>query len=104
MPAYVIAEVEVTDPVAFGEYVKVIPATVAAHGGTYVARGSAVEVLEGDWAPKRLVILKFDSIAQAKAWYESPEYRPLLEIRKRTAKSKILIVEGLQTVLQEPRR
>ncbi len=95
MPAYVIANVEVTDAVAFGEYLKAAPATVAAHGGTYVARRGAVEVLEGDWAPTRLTILKFDGVGQAKAWYESPDYRPLREIRKKATKSKILIVEGL---------
>ena len=95
MSAYVIANVEVTDPVAFGEYLKAAPATVSAHGGTYVARRGAVEVLEGDWVPTRLTILKFDGIAQAKAWYESPEYRPLREIRNKAARSKILIVEGM---------
>ena len=95
MPAYVIANVEITDPVAFAEYLKGGPGTVAAYGGSYVARRGAVEVLEGDWAPTRLTVLKFDGVAQAKAWYESPEYRPLREIRQKSAKSKILIVEGL---------
>lgn len=94
MSAYVIANVEINDPVAFGEYLKAGPATVAAYGGTYVARGSAVRVLEGEWAPTRLTILKFDNIARATAWYESPEYRPLREIRKKAATSRILIVEG----------
>lgn len=95
MPAYVIADVEVTDPVGFEEYKKAVPALIAAHGGTYVARGGAVEALEGNWVPTRLTILKFDSVAQAKAWYESPEYRPLRDLRKKTTKSKLLIVEGL---------
>ncbi len=95
MPAYVIANVEITDPVAFAEYLKGGPGTLTAYGGTYVARRGAVEVLEGDWVPTRLTILKFDSVARAKAWYESPEYRPLREIRHKSAKSKILIVEGL---------
>lgn len=95
MSAYVIANVEVTDSVAFGEYLKAAPATVAAHGGTLVARGGAVDAREGDWAPTRLTIIKFDGVAQAKAWYESPDYRPLREIRRKAAKSNILIVEGL---------
>ena len=68
---------------------------IAAYGGTYVARGGAVEALEGDWVPTRLTIIKFDSVAQANAWYESPEYRPLRDLRKTTTKSKLLIVEGL---------
>jgi uncharacterized protein (DUF1330 family) len=95
MPAYVIADVEVTDPVGFEEYRKAVSPLIAAHGGAYVARGGAVEALEGDWEPTRLTILKFDSVAQAKAWYESPEYRPLQDLRKKTTKSKLLVVEGL---------
>ncbi len=95
MPAYVVADVEVTDPVAFGEYLKAGPAIIAAHGGSYVARGGAVEVLEGNWAPTRMTIIKFDSVAQARAWIESPEYRPLRAIRHKAAKSKIVIVEGV---------
>lgn len=95
MPAYVIADVEVTDPVGFEEYRKGVSAVIAAHGGTYVARGGAVQALEGDWLPARLTIIKFDSVAQVKAWYESPEYRPLRDLRRKTTKSKLLIVEGL---------
>jgi uncharacterized protein (DUF1330 family) len=95
MPVYVISDVEVTDPVGFEEYKKAAPALLAAHGGTYVARGGAVEALEGDWVPARLTILKFDSVVQAKAWHESPEYRPLRELRKKTTKSRLLLVEGL---------
>lgn len=94
MPAYVIADVEVTDPVRFEEYRRGVSAAIAAHGGTYVARGGAVEALEGD-APTRLTIIRFDSVAQAKAWYNSPEYRPLKDLRKKTTNSKLLIVEGL---------
>lgn len=95
MPAYVIANVEVADPAGFAPYLKAAPALIAAHGGTYIARGGAIQVLEGDWAPTRLTILKFDSVAQARAWHESPEYRPLRELRNRLSKSKLVIVEGL---------
>ena len=95
MPAYVIADVEVTDPVAFADYVKGGPAIVAAHGGTYVVRGGAVHVAEGDWQPTRLTVIRFDSVAQARAWIESPEYRPLRDIRQKAARSKIVIVEGM---------
>jgi len=95
MPAYVVADVEVTDPAAFAEYVERGPAVVAAHGGTYLARGGAVASLEGDWAPRRLTIIRFDSVAQARAWIESAEYRPLRHIRQKAARSKILVVEGI---------
>ena len=94
MAAYVIANVEVTDPAAYEEYRANVPGTITAYGGRYLARAGATEVLEGDWTPHRLVILEFPSLAQLKAWYKSPEYRPLLEIRKRTARSRVIVVEG----------
>lgn len=95
MAAYVVANVEVIDPAAYEEYRAKVPATIAAYGGRYQARSAAAEVLEGEWSPKRFVILEFPSLAQLKAWYNSPEYRPLLEIRKRTALSNVIIVEGV---------
>jgi uncharacterized protein (DUF1330 family) len=95
MPAYVIAELEVTDPAGFEEYRKGVPATIAAYGGRYLARGGALESLEGDWAPKRMVVLEFPSMAQAKAWYTSAEYRDLLAMRKRTTRSNVVLLEGL---------
>ena len=95
MPAYFVANVEVTDPVGFQEYAKGAPTTVAAYGGKYIARGGAIEVLEGDWAPKRLTIIQFDSTAQAKAWFNSPEYLPFKEIRKKTTIAKLLVTEGV---------
>ena len=70
MAAYVIANVEVTDPAAYEEYRAKVPGTIAAYGGRYLARAGATEVLEGDWTPHRLVILEFPSLAQLKAWYK----------------------------------
>ena len=95
MAAYLIANVEVTDPAAYEEYKKQAPATIAAYGGRYLARGGAIEVLEGDWTPSRVVILEFPSMAQLKKWYDSPEYRPLCQIRGRTTRSSAVVVEGL---------
>ncbi len=95
MPAYFVAEVEVLDPVAFQEYAKGAPATVAQFGGTYIARGGAIEILEGSWAPKRLTIIRFENVAAVKAWFDSPEYRPFKEIRKKTTKANLLVTEGL---------
>jgi uncharacterized protein (DUF1330 family) len=95
MVAYVVAELEVTDPGGFEEYRKVVPATIAAYGGRYLVRGGALESLEGGWAPKRMVILEFQSMIQAKAWYTSAEYRDLLAMRQRTTKSKVVLVEGV---------
>jgi len=95
MAAYLIANVEVTDPAGYEEYKKQAPATIAAHGGRYLTRGGAKEVLEGDWAPNRVVILEFPSMAALRTWYDSPEYRPLCQIRQRTTKSSVVAVEGL---------
>ena len=96
MPAYLIGNIEITDPAAYEEYRKGVGATVSAYGGRSLVRpGGSVEVLEGDWAPKRLVILEFPSAAQLKAWYNSPEYKPLLEIRLRSANSSLVVVEGI---------
>lgn len=95
MAAYLVTEIEITDPAGYEEYRKGVGATLAAYGGRNLVRpGGKMEVLEGEWVPKRLVILEFPSIAQLKAWYDSPEYRPLLEIRLRTAKSKMIMIEG----------
>jgi len=95
MAAYVIAEVEVTDPSAYEEYRKLVPATIEKYGGKYLARGGATETKEGGWAPARLVILEFPSMAQARRWYDSPEYTPARAIRQRASKSKLIFAEGL---------
>jgi uncharacterized protein (DUF1330 family) len=95
MPAYAVVNVEITDPTGFEEYRKAVPATIAAFGGRFLARGGAMEVLEGKWIPKRLVILEFPSVPTLKAWYDSPEYQRLLELRNRTAISDFVILEGV---------
>jgi uncharacterized protein (DUF1330 family) len=95
MPAYLIAEVEVTDPAGFEEYRNGVPAAIAAYGGRYLARGGALEPLEGGWTPKRMVVLEFPSMAQAKAWYASAEYHDLMALRQRTTRSKVVLLEGL---------
>ena len=94
MPGYVIADVEVTDPAAYEEDRKLVPATVAKYGGRYLVRGGPHEVREGSWAPKRVVVLEFPSVAEARRWYDSEEYRPARAIRHRAARSSVLIVEG----------
>jgi len=92
--AYVVAEVEVTNPAVYEDYRKLVPATIAEYGGKYLVRGGTVEVKEGGWTPKRLVVLEFASMDQAQKWYHSPEYAPALAIRLKAARSKVLLVEG----------
>ena len=95
MPAYVIADVDVHDSAGYEAYRQQVPAIIAQYGGRYIARGGATEVLEGSWSPKRCVILEFPSTAQLKAWWDSPEYRPLRAIRERTARSNVVATQGL---------
>lgn len=94
MPAYLIVDIEVTDPAAFEEYRKQVPGTVQKYGGRFIVRGGAMEVLEGDWRPKRVVVIEFPSMEQAKRWYDSEEYRAPKALRLRTSRGKIVLVEG----------
>jgi uncharacterized protein (DUF1330 family) len=95
MPAYVIVDIEVTDPAVYEEYKRLAPAGVAAYGGRYLARGGRTETLEGDWRPNRLVILEFESVERAQAWLDSPEYAPARRLRHRAARSKMIVIEGV---------
>ena len=94
MPAYLIADITVTDPTAYDEYRKLVPASIAKYGGEFVVRGGEHEVLEGDWRPNRLVVIRFPSLDQARAWHSSAEYAPALAIRQRSAATNSVIVEG----------
>ena len=95
MASYVIVDIEVTDPTGFDEYRQRVPATLAAHEGHFLVRGGALEVVEGSWRPRRLVVLEFPSLAQARRWYDSEEYREPKAMRLRTSKANIVFVEGV---------
>ena len=95
MAGYVIVEIEVTDPVGYEEYKKLAGATVEKYGGKYIVRGGAAETLEGDWQPKRIVILQFENVERAKEWLNCPEYHEPRKMRHRTAKTRMIAVEGL---------
>ena len=94
MAAYVIGEIEVTDPAAYEEYRRQVMAVVTKYGGKFIVRGGKVETLEGGWAPKRFVALEFPSMEQAQKWYRSPEYAPLIALRKKASRGKLILVEG----------
>ena len=94
MSAYVIAEVDVVDPVAYGEYRKQVLAVVTKYNGKFIVRGGKVDPKEGGWTPKRIVVLEFPSLAQAQKWYDSPEYAPLIKLRQKASKGKLILVEG----------
>lgn len=95
MPAYIIVEIDVHDPAGYEEYKKLAGATVAKYGGKYVVRGGRTEVLEGDWKPKRIVVLQFESAARAKEWLNCGEYREPRKMRHRTATTNMILVEGM---------
>ena len=95
MPAYLISQIEIHDPAGYEEYRKLVPPSLAKYGGRFIARGGRIDVLEGDWSPKRVVICEFESIERARQWYHSPEYKPAMDIRQKTASAQIIVVDGL---------
>jgi uncharacterized protein (DUF1330 family) len=95
MPAYIHASVEVTDPALYETYRAQVPAVIAAYGGRYLVRGGAVTALEGATPAQRQVILEFPDMARLRAFYDSPEYRPLLAIRLKAARSNLVAIEGV---------
>ena len=94
MPAYLIVETEILDPVQYGLYKAAAQVSVAAHGGRYVVRGGDVVVLEGDWNPERMVVLEFADLAAVKEFYESPDYRQAIALREGAARFRMIAVEG----------
>jgi uncharacterized protein (DUF1330 family) len=95
MSAYVIVDIEVTEPVRYESYKAMAPASIGRYGGRYIARGGRTEILEGDWSPRRVVILEFDSVDRARQWLESPEYRDARRLRHETARTNMIVVEGV---------
>ena len=94
MAAYIIVEVSITDPKEYGEYKKLTPATIAAYDGKFVIRGGQTESLEGDWQPGRIVLIEFPTVDRAKEWWGSDVYSKAKAIRQRSAKTKMIVVEG----------
>ena len=95
MPAYVIADVgEIHDAEAYARYRELSTASVALHGGRWVVRGGAHEVLEGDWEPGRLVVIEFDDVDAARAWWDSEDYREAAEVRRGASVGSLVLVEG----------
>ncbi len=94
MKAYVLVNITIRDPERYKDYIQAATPTVAAHGGKYIARGGRAERLEGSVPTNRIAVLEFPSYANAKAWYDSPEYRAALAIRKTCASGELILVEG----------
>ena len=94
MKAYIIVDIEITDPAGYEEYKKLTPETLALYDGKFVVRGGVSETLEGEWEPGRIVVLEFPSVERAKQWWSSIEYEPAKQIRHNTAITKMIVVEG----------
>ena len=93
--AYIIANVTVTNPEQYVEYKKLSTIAAKTYGAEFCVRGGAVEVLEGDWTPDRVVILKFTSLEKAKAYYQSVEYTAAIKAREGASVMRMVVVEGL---------
>ena len=95
MPAYVVTEIEVIDAERYEAYKQMVAPSIAAYGGKFLVRGGATETLEGTWSPQRFVIVEFPSRAQAKAWWGSPQYAEAKALRQATARTQMIVAEGL---------
>jgi uncharacterized protein (DUF1330 family) len=95
MSAYFIVDIDTHDAAGLEEYRNQVPATLTKYGGRFIVRGGKFERLEGTWQPKRLVLLEFPSVEQAKRWYDSEEYRPLKAMRLKASSSNLILVDGV---------
>jgi uncharacterized protein (DUF1330 family) len=95
MPAYFVAEIEITNQAGFEPYRAAVPATIAQYDGRYLTRGSNVELIEGGPEPKRVVILEFPDVAGVRRWYNSPEYQKILPVRLANSTGHAFILEGV---------
>lgn len=96
MAAYIIVNIEITDPGRYKEYIKVAPASIAKFGGKYLVRGGLAEKLEGAWEPRRVVILEFDTFENAKAWWSCEAYSAPKKLRQSAAITNMILVKGIQ--------
>jgi uncharacterized protein (DUF1330 family) len=95
MPAYVIAEVEITNPEGYKEYGAMVPATITQYGGRFLARGGKSQALEGDWPERRRVIIEFPSVEAARKWWDSPEYAKPKALRRANSNGRLILIEGV---------
>jgi len=95
MSAYLIVDIDIFDSVGFAEYRKAVVPLIEKYGGKYIAVRDQVETLEGNWSPKRIVMIQFPSMARAREWFDCEEYREPCKIRNRTARSNMILVEGV---------
>jgi uncharacterized protein (DUF1330 family) len=96
MPAYLVIDLDIHDVAVFDEYARAVSGILEHHGGRYLVRRRAVDVLEGDWHPKQLTVIEFQGTAHARAFYESREFREIVGLRLRSARTNLVLVEEPQ--------
>jgi uncharacterized protein (DUF1330 family) len=95
MAAYVLAEIEITNPEGYKEYTILVPATIEKYGGHFIVRGGKAQVLEGEWPERRRVIIEFPSVDAARKWWDSTEYEKPKAMRRASSKGRLLLLEGV---------
>ncbi len=95
MAAYIVADIDITDPAAYEDYKPKAGAALQKYGAKILVRGGAVEPKEGGWAPKRLVVIEFPDMAALRRFYDSPEYAAVRPLRQRASRSRLVFVEGV---------
>jgi uncharacterized protein (DUF1330 family) len=95
MAAYILAEIEITNPAGYQEYSKQVPPTIAKYGGRFLVRGGAVEALEGEWPQRRRVMLEFPTAEAARQWWSSPDYEKPKALRQANSNGRLLLMEGV---------
>ncbi len=95
MSAYLITDVEVTDENLYAQFREQVSPVIESHGGRFVVRGGEIEINEGAWMPKRLAIMEFDSMEQARSFLASHEYKALADIRTRSSNINVVLVDGV---------
>lgn len=94
MPAYLIVDLTVHDAARYEAYKREVPRFMARHGGEYIVRGGELEVIEGSWRPQRLVVMRFPSRQAIRAFQSDPEYQALADLRRETATTNAIAVDG----------
>jgi uncharacterized protein (DUF1330 family) len=95
MSAYLIAEHRIVDEARFEEYRRRVVPMIEQFGGRYVTRPGSHEILDGSWRPSRVVIIEFPTMGALKAWYESTDYQPLIQLRRGAGTDVLIAIEGI---------
>jgi len=102
MAAYIVVDIDIHDPVRYERYKEMATPTIGMYGGRYLTRGGETGVLEGDWVPKRFVVLEFPNVERARAWWSSPEYAEAKALRQAIATTRMVVTEGLPPGVKLP--